>query len=505
MVSTTDRSTPAALATKVARRLRRTLRERALPGRTASAAVKPTAPAKPTKPTEPGVPAKAAAPAKRPEPKGYGPGGIPGRKLRVLPTPATVPPQLDREVSDPSEAAAVRAGWQLVDAYERLSVSAARQVFGREVDAWRAYTDDTLANLKHPVSDMWTESHESVNNRLRHRRMMDFARAGDRVFDVGFGKGFLAAQLVKSVGVDNYFGIDVVDHYIPDTLELLKFNDLGDAPITLEKGDLYDLTRDKIASTGANLVICCEVLEHVPDPELALRTLAEALPEGADLIFSVPLIGRLEGVWGHVTVFGVSRLKDMIEGAGLYAHHVEPLSNVWALVVASRDPGPSHRVRESTGRPRTRVEVPLTNHYDFLDVTSADITPAPASVDAVTVEPAGDTRVTCSFTASAGVRFPAQGLESLRLAFYFGQCHGVQEIHVTATAQGARTCRWTWTPRDAADLKQWVAVKVRPGEADTRFISGPHKNLAATDEVEVSVVLAEGGTATFDLRASLLP
>jgi len=131
--------------------------------------------------------------------------------------------------------------------------------------------------------------------------------------------------------------------------------------------------------------------------------------------------------------------------------------------------------------------------------------PAPDSVGSVSVEPAGEARTTCRFTKSGGVRFPAAGLESLRLAFYFGECRGVEQVHVTASAGGTRTCRWTWTPRDAGQLRDWIAVKVRPGEADTRFISGPHKNVAATDEVEVSVVLAEGGTATFDLRASLLP
>ncbi|MFB9313239.1 class I SAM-dependent methyltransferase [Nocardioides plantarum] len=500
MASSTDRPASAALTT-AARRLRR-----ALPGRTAperEPAIEPAVePAVEETPAE--TPTAPSPPTKRPAPQGYGPAGIPGRMIRVVPQPGPVGSRMELEVADPSEAAAVRAGWQLVDAYERLSVSAARQVFGREVDAWRAYADDTIVQLVHAVDDEWTESRESVNNRLRYRRMMDFARAGDRVFDVGFGKGSLAAQLIKGTGVAAYHGIDIVDSYVPEAIELFAANDLADAPITLEKGDLYDLTGDKPELADATLVICCEVLEHVPDPELALRTLADALPEGADLIFSVPLIGRLEGVWGHVTVFGISRLKDMLEGAGLYAHHVEPLSNVWALVVASRDPGPSRRVREAGGRPRTRVEAPLTTHHDFVDVASESVVPAPDSTGSVTVEPAGEARVTCRFTASGGVRFPAEGLESLRLALYFGECRGVEQIHVTASAGGTRTCRWTWTPRDG-QLKDWIAVKVRPGEADTRFISGPHKNVAATDEIEVSVVLAEGGTATFDLRASLLP
>ncbi len=105
-----------------------------------------------------------------------------------------------------------------------------------------------------------------------------------------------------------------------------------------EIGDLYDLTRDRLDELGATFVICCEVLEHVPDAEKALKVLADALPDGAELLFSVPLHGRLEGVWGHVSVFDAARLKQMLDGAGLYAHHVEPLANTWSLVVASRAP-----------------------------------------------------------------------------------------------------------------------------------------------------------------------
>jgi 2-polyprenyl-3-methyl-5-hydroxy-6-metoxy-1,4-benzoquinol methylase len=412
-------------------------------------------------------------------------------------------PATDREVSDPYAAAAVRAGWQLVDANERLSVAAARRVFGAEVDAWRAYTDDTIINLASTTGR--GAAHESKNNRLRYRRMMDFARKGDRVFDVGFGQGFLAAQLIKGSGIAKYHGIDIVDGYVRSATKLFANNGLADAPIVLEKGDLYDLTREKVESTGADLVICCEVLEHVPDAELALRTLADALPDGADLIFSVPLIGRLEGVWGHVSVFGVARLKQMLDGANLYAHHVEPLSNMWALVVASRDPAPSRRVREASHRPPIRVEVPLSSGYDFLNVQSSDFTVgAGSSSAAVSVTQSGEEKVTCRFAASGGVTFPVPGLGSLRLAFDFAEAAGVERISVVARAQGVTTCQWDWKLGDSVPSGR-VAVKVRPGEIGSRFISGQHKNVHLTDEVEFQVGLRDGGAAVIDLKAAVLP
>ncbi|MEV7397706.1 class I SAM-dependent methyltransferase [Aeromicrobium sp. NPDC092404] len=430
-----------------------------------------------------------------------GPGGIPGRWIRVVPKPADVEPTVDREVSDPTEALAVRAGWQLVDAYERLSVLGARQVFGREVDAWRAYTEETIVDLRSP--DGLGPAHQSLNNRLRFRRMMDFARPGDRVFDVGFGRGFLGAQLIKGRGVVSYHGIDIVDTYMADAQALFATNGLDDAAMTLEKGDLYDLTREKIEAAGADLVICCEVLEHVPDAELALRTLADALPDGADLIFTVPLIGRLEGVWGHVSVFGVARLKQMLDAAGLHAHHVEPLSNVWALVVANRDPGLSQRVRDATHRPPTRVEVPLTRSFDFLDVSSADYAVSPDGVEPAGLDLEDGVTVATRFAASGGVRFPVPGLESLRLAFDFAEVEGLESVTVVARSGPTETCRWEWVVAQPPEGE--VAVKVRPGETDSRFVSSRHDKVDRTDHVDVAFTLRDGGSVAVRIAASVLP
>ncbi|MBC7595364.1 MAG: class I SAM-dependent methyltransferase [Kineosporiaceae bacterium] len=439
--------------------------------------------------------------------RGFGPAGIPGRWLRVIPS-SDIPSfdeaaeATDREVSDPNEAMAVRAGWQLVDAYERLSVAAARLVFGREVEAWRNYTDQTIINLVSKTGH--GSAHESANNRLRYRRMMDFARKGDRVFDVGFGRGFLAAQLIKGSGIACYHGIDIVDEYIPSATTLFANNGLADAPITLAKGDLYDLTREKVESTGADLVICCEVLEHVPDAELALKTLSDSLPVGAELIFSVPLVGRLEGVWGHVSVFGVARLKQMLEAADLYAHHVEPLSNVWALVVASRDPAPSQRVSAATHRPPVRVEVPLSTSFDFLNVRAEEFRVGDNPDNIVSLDQAGEERVRCQFAGSGSVAFSVPGLESLRLSLDFlDEVKGLERIRVISHSKGVRTCEWEWTPKEPPAGQ--VAIKLRPGETDSRFISGPHKNVRSSDEVSIAVTLREGGSAVIGFRASVLP
>jgi 2-polyprenyl-3-methyl-5-hydroxy-6-metoxy-1,4-benzoquinol methylase len=456
------------------------------------------------------VHAPATAPATAPAPKPVRASTPPmstvaGRWLRVVADASPAERQVDREPDDAGEAAAVRAGWLLIDAYERLSTKAARQVFGHEIDAWNAYTDDTVANLKSPEGRIMADVEESRVNRLRYRRTMDFAHPGDRVFDVGFGRGYLAAQLIRERGVARYHGIDIVDTWVKASHELLAYNGLADADIVLEAGDLFDLTKEQIAATDANLVVCCEVLEHVDDAELALRVLADALPDGADLLFSVPLHGRLEQVWGHASVFDVARLKQMLDGAGLYAHHVEPLANTWSLVVASRDPARSERVRDASGRPAVRASVPLVNERRFVDVAAADMTPLPGDAATAVAEATGRPGVTCHAEATGGTRFAVESLESLRLAFEFIDCESISRVDVIARAGTEQVTRWSWKPGGKRVATGRRRVWFRPGEASDGFVAAPYGRMHEVDSVEVVVHLPKGTSAVYGLAAAYLP
>jgi 2-polyprenyl-3-methyl-5-hydroxy-6-metoxy-1,4-benzoquinol methylase len=432
--------------------------------------------------------------------------GIPGRWLRVVRTPEGAPHPIDREVTDVTEAAAVRAGWLLIDAHERLSTAGAAKVFGHELEAWHQYTTETIVPLKHPEGPGMIPSHETKGNLLRYRRTMDFARPGERVFDVGFGRGYLAAQLVREREVKSYHGIDVEMSYKPYAEALFAANGLAGAEIELEHGNLFELTREEVASTGATLVICCEVLEHVDDAELALRTLADALPDGTDLVFSVPLHGRLENVWGHLSVFDVARLKEMLDGAGLYAHHVEPLANTWSLVVASRSPGPSARVREATGRPPVRSSVALSEKRAFVDIVAEDMTPeGAAEAGTVRVERASRRRVRCRVAADGGVSFQVRGIEAMRLRIEFIDVSNVRRFVVRAHANGRLACTWVWTPTKEQAAGTARRFALRPGESSRAFVSGDHIDLDQADRVDVVAELVPGMTAEFGLMAAYLP
>ena len=110
--------------------------------------------------------------------------------------------------------------------------------------------------------------------------LLDLARQSEarQVHEVGCGEGFLSTMLARH-------GFAV------------RGSDLAPAAVAAARGraaelglgarfrvaDLYDLEPER---DGAELVICCEVLEHVPDPGRAVQLLARlARPH---LIVSVP-------------------------------------------------------------------------------------------------------------------------------------------------------------------------------------------------------------------------
>lgn len=394
---------------------------------------------------------------------------------------------VDSESTDPAERSAVRAGWQLVDAYERLSLRAAKRVFGHELDAWYEYARSTVPNLKPWKGASALRVDESDGNRLRFRRTMDFVRPGERVFDVGFGRGYLAGLLLRDRALAAYHGIDIVPRHITATQSMLEANGFTEADVDLRMGDVYELTPEQVAASGADLVICCEVLEHVPDPEKALQALANALPPGTDLLFSVPLHGRLEHVWGHATVFDVARLKAMIGAADLVVHHVEPLANTWTIVVASRNRRGSPRVRDASARPPVNVSVPLTTERDFVDVPASAIS--------------GDKQRSCEFAV--------RGLAALRLELKMIDFSHVLEVDVDVYTGSRRVGRWSWQPRreDVATTTKPVSRRfaLRPGESSATFQAVSFADLGAADRVAVTLSVKPGHTAEFDLRAAYLP
>jgi 2-polyprenyl-3-methyl-5-hydroxy-6-metoxy-1,4-benzoquinol methylase len=192
-------------------------------------------------------------------------------------------------------------------------------------------------------------------NFTRVRRMLDFVMPGDRVLDIGSGRGYLTGILLRDSPLKSYTGIDIVEKDIASAKSMIEFNDLGGRLARLELKNVYDLTPDWVAEHDPSLVIMLEMLEHLPDAERGLATVARCLPAGASLVFSVPVRGRLEGVWGHLSVFDVPRIRRMCRAAGLHIQHVETVFGTWVLVLATTsdavDPRSLHVIRQKPPSP----------------------------------------------------------------------------------------------------------------------------------------------------------
>ena len=111
-------------------------------------------------------------------------------------------------------------------------------------------------------------------------RLRDLVRAAGarEIHEVGCGEGHLS-MLLAGDGLQ-VRGCDLS----PDAIAAARRQSAArglDIPFAV--ADLYDLAPER---DGAPLVLCCEVLEHVPDPQRALAVLARlARPH---LIVSVP-------------------------------------------------------------------------------------------------------------------------------------------------------------------------------------------------------------------------
>lgn len=97
-----------------------------------------------------------------------------------------------------------------------------------------------------------------------------------RVVEVGVGEGFLSGWLSERFPDKSFTGIDLAEGDIAKLRQ--KF-----PRIEAHQGSIYDLAS---LSPPYDLVLCCEVLEHLPDPEKGLDHL---LSLGARrLILTVP-------------------------------------------------------------------------------------------------------------------------------------------------------------------------------------------------------------------------
>jgi len=101
------------------------------------------------------------------------------------------------------------------------------------------------------------------------------------VLEVGCGEGHITARLAERYGRENVLGTDIS----PEILDIARREHPG---LRFEVGSVHDLGAD---GKRWDLIVACEVFEHLDEPARALRALASAT--GRALLLTVPR----EPVW----------------------------------------------------------------------------------------------------------------------------------------------------------------------------------------------------------------
>lgn len=435
------------------------------------------------------------------------------------------------------EEGVVRAGWELTDVVERLGAGASERHFA---DRWRTERERGESGYRplktgDLVSDRDREMYETPTNLSRFRRTLDFVLEGDRVLEVGIGRGYLGTRIMREAGAASYLGLDIVEENATATRQTLEVNGYAERA-TARVGDLYDLTRADVE--GNDLLVCCEVIEHVPDPELALQVLAESLPDGTELLVTTPLLGRLETVWDHVAIFGVARLQRLMERAGLTVHHVEPLANQWVLLLCSREKEPSVRAAQavSRGAPEVRPVAPADRPTRATNVDIRKVEPlesrwnkrlASVTTELVEATPLGQEYADEPTDARAlAVRLEAQppdglddesgryggiafacpegagdgrGVVGVRFELEPIDIDGAVTFYADFYQAGSRVARWKWDLQEKPKKPRPTFV-LRPGLKGHYFRPLAIGDVRTADTLEIFAELRSGTTVEFRIH-----
>ena len=168
--------------------------------------------------------------------------------------------------------------------------------------------------------------------------VLDLVRAsGARdIHEVGCGEGYLT-EIIAALGVDKIRGSDMSEKMIAEARSRTAGSGL-----VFESKNIYELGSDD----SAELIVCCEVLEHLDDPEGALQVLA--LLNTEHYVFSVPrepiwrvlnlargkYLGQLGNTPGHLQHWSAASFQSLI---GRYFDVSEKRSPLpWTMLLCRR-------------------------------------------------------------------------------------------------------------------------------------------------------------------------
>lgn len=129
------------------------------------------------------------------------------------------------------------------------------------------------------------------------------------VLEAGCGEGELTIRVARQTGA-RIHAFDVSPEVVTEAEKRVATAGLADQ-IVLRSDSIYELDPDR---DKAELVVCCEVLEHLDEPEVAIRNLASVC--GRYLITSVPR----EPLWRALNMARGKYWRDFGNTPGHYQH-----------------------------------------------------------------------------------------------------------------------------------------------------------------------------------------
>ena len=382
--------------------------------------------------------------------------------------------------------ALVRAGWAEALILERLGPDRSREVLG---DHLAAHVEQARTSLK-PLAP-WPAQPERVTkvlsddgNQVRIRRTLDYIMPGDRVLEVGVGFGQVSGLMMRDTGIAGYTGIDIGQHRLDAVHQMAERNGLDHLDIETALVDLLDLTPEWVGERKPDLIMTQEVLEHVPDAEGALAALARSMPTGCCVLFTVPVLGRIEACWGHLSLFDVARVQRMLTDAGLVAQHVEVVYDAWLFVLASTSEEVPARVARLAGLARPTPPPPPPAVPTFMPVALGE---ARAVNGAEVTEDKDGAHVRVEGRRrghqQGGLAFDIAGDIALRFELRVDTPQQLRMLSVEfRDAKGKPAARWTWDP---------AATRMAAGKARTYVLKPGEPFGPFRPDAEVG-----GGTAT---------
>lgn len=188
-------------------------------------------------------------------------------------------------------------------------------------------------------------------------------RKGMRALDIGCGSG---RHTCAAYGCDEMFsvGVDLRFENVSEARERLDYHDrLGAHGGGCWALSVSDATKLPFANGAFDLVICSEVMEHIPDHAAVVREAVRVLRPGGDLVISVPRYLPEKICWllsddyfnanqGHIRIYRQKELIRLVESGGV---------RKWALHFAHSLHAPYWWLKCAVGP--TREDSQLVNLY----------------------------------------------------------------------------------------------------------------------------------------------